>query len=147
MRKVVPLALVGLLALGAAGCAATQQGYGKQKVVYHFNTDDAKTLKGGLKNIQNHINAVGKDNLDLKVVMHGNGLALLKMAKEDEDMKASVDKLKMQGIGFSVCANTLKGKKINYKTDLHDVSEKDIVPSGVAEIAHLQQLGYTYVKP
>jgi len=27
------------------------------------------------------------------------------------------------------------------------VSEKDIVPSGVAEIAALQQKGYVYVKP
>ncbi|MBI3574655.1 MAG: hypothetical protein HY083_03230, partial [Gammaproteobacteria bacterium] len=46
-----------------------------------------------------------------------------------------------------VCANTLKGKKLNYKTDLYDVSEKDIVPSGVAEIAHLEKQGYTYLKP
>jgi intracellular sulfur oxidation DsrE/DsrF family protein len=147
MRKVVPLALVGLLALGAAGCATTEQGYGKQKVVYHINTDDPKVLKAAVGNIQNHINAVGKDNLDLKVVMHGPGLDLLARAKDDEDLKGKVDKLKFQGIGFQVCANTLKGKKINYKTDLHDVSEKDIVPSGVAEIANLQKLGYTYVKP
>jgi len=147
MRKIVPVVVVGLLSLLAAGCATTEQGYGKQKVVYHINSDDPKTLKAAVGNIQNHINAVGKDNLDLKVVMHGNGLELLKMAKEDEDMKGKVDKLKFQGIGFQVCANTLKGKKLNYKTDLHDVSEKDIVPSGVAEIAHLQQKGYTYVKP
>jgi intracellular sulfur oxidation DsrE/DsrF family protein len=146
MRKFVPLALLGLLALGAAGCATTD-GYGKQKVVYHVNSDDPKTLKAAVGNIQNHINAVGKENLDLRVVMHGNGLALLKMAKEDQEMKSKVDKLKMQGIAFNVCANTLKGKKLNYKTDLYDVSEKDIVPSGVAEIAHLQKLGYTYVKP
>ncbi|MEK7796288.1 MAG: DsrE family protein [Pseudomonadota bacterium] len=146
MRKFVPLALLGLLALGAAGCATTD-GYGKQKVVYHVNSDDPKTLKAAVGNIQNHINAVGKDNLDLKVVMHGNGLALLKVAKDDQEMKSKVDKLKFQGIGFQVCANTLKGKKLNYKTDLYDVSEKDIVPSGVAEIAHLQKIGYTYVKP
>ncbi len=146
MRKFLPLALLGLLTLGAAGCATTE-GYGKQKVVYHVNQDDPKVLNAALGNVQNHINAVGKDNLDLKVVMHGNGLDLLKLAKNDPDMKGKVDKLKMQGIGFQVCANTLKGKKINYKTDLYDVSEKDIVPSGVAEIAHLQKLGYTYVKP
>ena len=146
MRKFVPLALLGLLALGAAGCATTD-GYGKQKVVYHVNSDDPKTLKAAVGNIQNHINAVGKDNLDLKVVMHGNGLALLQVAKDDQEMKSKVDKLKFQGIGFQVCANTLKGKKLNYKTDLYDVSEKDIVPSGVAEIAHLQKIGYTYVKP
>ena len=146
MRKFVPLALLGLLALGAAGCATTD-GYGKQKVVYHVNSDDPKILKAAVGNVQNHINAVGKDNIDLKVVMHGNGLALLQVAKEDQDMKSKVDSLKLQGIGFQVCGNTLKGKKLNYKTDLYDVSEKDIVPSGVAEIAHLQKLGYTYVKP
>ena len=146
MRKFVPLALLGLLALGAAGCVTTE-GYGKQKVVYHVNSDDPKILKAAVGNIQNHINAVGKENLDLKVVMHGNGLALLQVAKEDQDMKSKVDNLKLQGIGFQVCANTLKGKKLNYKTDLYDVSEKDIVPSGVAEIAHLEKQGYTYIKP
>ncbi|HLD14466.1 MAG TPA: DsrE family protein [Burkholderiales bacterium] len=146
MRKIVSIVLLGLLAFGAAGCASTD-GYGKQKVVYHINSDDPKLLKASMKNVQNHINAVGKDNLDLKVVMHGNGLGLLKLAKSDEDVKTTVDKLKFQGIGFQVCANTLKGKKLNYKTDLYDVSEKDIVPSGVAEIAHLQKIGYTYVKP
>ena len=146
MRKIVSIVLLGLLAFGAAGCASTD-GYGKQKVVYHINSDDPKLLKASMKNVQNHINAVGKDNLDLKVVMHGNGLGLLKLAKSDEDVKTTVDKPKFQGIGFQVCANTLKGKKLNYKTDLYDVSEKDIVPSGVAEIAHLQKIGYTYVKP
>ena len=59
MRKFVPLALLGLLALGAAGCATTD-GYGKQKVVYHVNSDDPKTLKAAVGNIQNHINAVGQ---------------------------------------------------------------------------------------
>lgn len=147
MRKFVPIALLGLLAIGAAGCTTTSDGYGKQKVVYHINSDDPKVLKAAVGNIQNHINAVGKENLDLKVVMHGNGLALLQVAKEDQDMKSKVDNLKLQGIGFQVCANTLKGKKLNYKTDLYDVSEKDIVPSGVAEIAHLEKQGYTYLKP
>lgn len=146
MRKFVPIALLGLLAIGAAGCTTTD-GYGKQKVVYHINSDDPKVLKAAVGNIQNHINAVGKENLDLKVVMHGNGLALLQVAQNDQDMKSKVDNLKLQGIGFQVCANTLKGKKLNYKTDLYDVSEKDIVPSGVAEIAHLEKQGYTYLKP
>lgn len=146
MRKFVPLALLGLLALGTAGCATTE-GYGRQKVVYHVNSDDDKTLKAALGNIQNHINAVGKENIDLRVVMHGNGLALLQKTKDNQDTKSKVDNLKMQGVAFNVCANTLKGKKLNYKSDLYDVSEKDIVPSGVAEIAHLQKLGFTYVKP
>lgn len=144
MRKVVPLVLLGLLALGATGCATTSQE--KMKAVYHVNSDDPKTLKAALGNIQNHINAIGKDKADIKVVMHGNGLAMLKLAKTDEDVKAKVDKLKLEGVAFNVCANTLKAKKID-KGDLYDVSDKDIVPSGVAEIAILQSKGYAYIKP
>jgi uncharacterized protein len=148
MRKYLPIVLVGLLTLSAAGCATDQgQGYGKQKVVYHINYDDEKELTGAMRNIQNHINAVGKENLDLRVVMHGPGVSLLKLAQTSPDMADKVANLKKQGIHFNVCANTLKGKKLNYKTDLYDVGEKDIVPSGVAEIAHLQRQGYSYVKP
>jgi len=147
MSKYLSIALVAL-ALGASGCATMEQGYGKQKVVYQVNSDDPKIHKAVVGNIQNHINAVGKENLDLRVVMHGSGLDLLsKTAKNDVDFKSKVDNLKMQGIAFNVCGNTVKYKKINYKDDLHDVKEGDIVPSGVAEIAHLQKLGYSYVKP
>src|SRR3989304_6428431 len=112
MRKFLPLALLGLLALGAAGCATTE-GYGKQKVVYHINTDDPKVPKAAMNNAQNHINAVGKENIDLRVVMHRPGVDLLSLAKKDEGVKGNVDKLKMQGIAFNVCANTLKGRQIN----------------------------------
>jgi intracellular sulfur oxidation DsrE/DsrF family protein len=150
MRKILPIALMGVLALGLgakAVMAAETTKYEKQKVVYHVNGDDEKQLKATLANIQNHINAVGKENLDLRVVMHGNGVALLQKANTDPDMQSKVINLKKQGIHFNVCANTLKGKKINYKNDMFDVSEQDIVPSGVAEIAALQAKGYSYVKP
>ena len=122
-------------------------GYSKQKVVYHINYDDPKMQKGAMRNIQNHINAVGKENLDLRVVMHGNGLSLLARANEDMNFQSQVLNLKTQGIQFNVCANTLRGRKISYVDDLFDVDETDIVPSGVAEIAHLQSQGYSYIKP
>lgn len=133
--------------------------YGKQKVVYHINYDNPKKQAGALRNIQNHINAVGAENLDLKVVLHGNGLALLlepdslaklkkfKYANADDTMTAKIDSLKDQGIEFNVCENTVKGRKVDVDTDLYNVEKKDIVPSGVAEVARLQQMGYSYVKP
>ena len=130
----------------------------KQKVVYHINYDDPKHQAAALRNIQNHINAVGADNLDLKVVMHGKGLALLlypdakdktkmQVANADDKMQAKVAGLKDQGIEFQVCANTLKGKKIDADDDLYDVSKADIIPSGVAQLAILQAQGYAYLRP
>ena len=148
-----------------AGCASlgtdTSTGgrYSKQKVVYHINYDNPKKQAGALKNIQNHINAVGAENLDIKVVMHGHGLSLLldpeslsklkkfKHANATDNMTAKVDNLKDQGVDFNVCANTVKGRKVDLESDLYNVEQSDVVPSGVAELAHLQQLGYTYIKP
>ena len=133
--------------------------YGKQKVVYHINYDNPKKQSGALRNIQNHINAVGAENLDLRVVLHGHGLSLLldpdslaklkkfKHANANETMTAKIDNLKNQGIKFNVCANTVRGRKVDINSDLHNVDKSDIVPSGVAELAHLQSLGYAYVKP
>lgn len=132
--------------------------YGNQKVVYHINYDNPKAQAGALRNIQNHINAVGKDKLEIRVVMHGKGLSLLldpeaapktklPQGNATDTMQAKISGLKDQGVGFQVCANTLKGKQISVENDLYDVSQADIVPSGVAELAHLQSMGYAYIKP
>jgi hypothetical protein len=130
--------------------ADASERYGKQKVVYHINYDggpESKKYKGAMRNIQNHINAVGAENMDIKVVLHGNGLGVLMSAKEDDTLQTAVSSLKGQNVSFQVCNNTLKGRKISYSNDLYDVWEEDIVPSGVAELSHLQQQGYTYIKP
>ena len=155
-RLVITTLLVSsFLVAGQAGAGD----YGKQKVVYHINYDNPKQQAGALRNIQNHINAVGAENLDLKVVLHGNGLALLlepdsldklkkfKHANADDKMTAKVTDLKGQGVDFHVCANTVRGRKVDVETDLYDVSKDDIVPSGVAEVAKLQAMGYSYIKP
>lgn len=139
--------------------ASANERYGKQKVVYHINYDTPKKQAGALRNIQNHINAVGAENLDLKVVLHGNGLALLlepdsldklkkfKHANASETMTAKIDSLKDQGVEFNVCANTVRGRKVDLEHDLYNVDKKDVVPSGVAEVARLQAMGYSYIKP
>ena len=138
-----------LIMLTQVGDADAGERYSKQKVVYHINYPGGKGDKkyaGAMRNIQNHINAVGAKNLDLKVVLHGNGVALLKSAKKTGNLQTAVANLKSQSIKFQVCANTLKRRKIPMDS-LYEVFDEDIVPSGVAELAHLQAQGYTYIKP
>lgn len=150
------LALFTLLVLTIG---ATQAGdrYGKQKVVYHMNVDDAPTQTATLGNIQNHINAVGADNIEVKVVMHGDGISLvmepdalkgtkMKAANSTPEIQAKISGLKQQGVKFEICANTLTGRNVPMNA-LYDTDETDIVPSGVAELSRLQQMGYTYIKP
>jgi hypothetical protein len=141
----------------AAMAVQADDRYGKQKVVYHINMDDPATQAAALGNIQNHINAVGAENLELKVVMHGDGVSLvlepdalagtkMKAANATDEMQARISGLKNQGVKFEICANTLKGRNVPMDA-LYDTSEADIVPSGVADLSRLQQLGYTYIKP
>lgn len=152
LKSLLALVMGAVVTLAAVGTAqaADESRYGKQKVVYHINYDGGEGGKkyfGALRNIQNHINAVGKDNIEVKVVMHGNGLGLLKQAKDDLKLQGNVTNLKTQNVTFDVCSNTLKGRKIDKDKDLFEVYDEDIVPSGVAEVSRLQQMGYTYIKP
>jgi intracellular sulfur oxidation DsrE/DsrF family protein len=127
-----------------------QERYGKQKVVYHINYnggEEDRAYRGALRNMQNHINAVGAENMEIKLVLHGNGLGLLAAAKSNDMLQGQVLELKGQNVSIHVCNNTLRGRKISYENDLFDVFEEDIVPSGVAELSHLQMQGFTYIKP
>ena len=161
MKTILKIAIFALMTsvFWVTSTVASDNGYEKQKVVYHINYDNPKAQTGALRNIQNHINAVGAENLELKVVLHGNGLALLlepasleklgnfKHANATDQMTARISGLKDQGVKFNVCGNTINGRKVDYMNDLYDVSEEDIVPSGVAEVAKLQSQGYAYIKP
>ena len=157
LTRVLLGALVGLTSLLGIQTNAMAD-YGKQQVVYHVNHDNAKRQGGVLRNIQNHINAVGAENMNIQVVMHGNGLSLLVLPEEaanvknlkgnaDEKMQMRISSLKAQGVEFKICANTLKGRKVTLDEHLFDASQSDVVPSGVAEIAKLQGKGYSYLRP
>lgn len=122
----------------------------KVKVVYHFNSDDQKIHKAGLINIQNHLDAVGKENVEIIAVLHGQGLTMLQKGKTEEDNFLRVENLKKQGVKFGVCNVTITKQNLN-KDELFvgssKIKDSDIVPSGVAEIAKLQSEGYAYIKP
>jgi uncharacterized protein len=151
------LLLIGLVM--TMGTALAGERYGHQKVVYQINYDDPKHQVAALRNIQNHINAVGKENIDLKVVLYGDGLSLLiypdslakltkfKHANATDEMAARIDGLKSQGVSFQICGNTVKGRNVDLASDLYDADPEDVVPSGVAELARLEGMGYSYIKP
>ena len=154
MRRVVSLISAAIMGLALVGCATVPP---KQKVVYHINGGDAGQQAAALSNIRNHLSAMGVDKVDVKVVMHGDGLSLLlppenlsqtkmKTANANLQMQARIDALKNDGVQFQVCANTLEGRGIP-KSVLYGFQESDIVPSGVAQLSILQTQGYTYIKP
>ena len=149
--RILALAAIVGLGVSTAQAGSANNGYDKQKVVYHIN--DVHSATGALRNVKNHLNALGDKNAEIIVVTHSSGaFALVDGAMGKKDKKTgkvynfndAIAGLANRGVKFQICANTIRGKKID-KNKINEHAE--IIPSGVAHVAHLQQQGYLYVKP
>ena len=142
MRALIPLLLL-------TGCAATggsvTSPVGPDKVVYHLNSG-LEQASNGLRNIRNHLEVNPK--AQIVVVAHAQGVDYLMKDKKDANgspYETAVEDLKRQGVRFDVCEITLRNRKLNRGQFIADAT---FVPSGVAEIARLQQReGYAYLRP
>lgn len=120
--------------------------YGTLKVVVPMTTDD-KSIQGmKLRNIENSLNSVAKWGGELQgsVVIYAKGVSLLK--NPDSEIQKKIDALKVRGVRFVVCDNTLREQGIDFH-QLYHVTDRDIVPSGFAEVAYLQSRENYVVDP
>lgn len=142
-RLAVFAVAAGFLALG--GCAATNsKSTNPIKTVYHINNSDVAAV--AMNNIKNQMTA--DPTAKITVVTHGKGIDFLLDGAADKNgnpYNIKVEELMAQGVDFRVCNNTLVSRKIDPKTVIPGAK---IVPSGVAELAKLQNAeGYVYIKP
>jgi intracellular sulfur oxidation DsrE/DsrF family protein len=125
---------------------AWAQNYAPQQVVYHVSYGEISRINATFSNINNHIEAVGEDSMDLKVVVHGPALEYFIEAKNDPAKQMTLDSLRFQHVQFLICGNTLLGYRLTREA-LYEVEEEDIVQAGLPAIVALQQAGYIYVRP
>ena len=134
-------------ALILAGCAGTslKDPVGPDKVVYHLNSG-LEQASDGLRNIRNHLEVNPK--AQIVVVAHALGVDYLMKGAKDRNgnpYDVAVEQLVNEGVRFDVCEITLRNRGL--KRDQF-IPEALFVPSGVAEIARLQQReGYAYLRP
>ncbi len=141
------LALAMLATLGATGVEATHsKEYAKKhKIFYHLNEAGNAKAIAVLTNIQNHVDTVGWQNIEaLELVVHGPALKSFLARDLDPEVKGKLEKLMAGGLKIDACQITLKRQKLDVRELLEGLTA---VPSGVARVMELQELGYTYVKP
>jgi len=149
MRYGVLVSVIVLAGLtGSLVTAATsdiKNPVGPDKVVYHISNTEQQT-KLALQYIRNHLEVNPKANI--VVVTHALGVDFLRAGLRDKNgnpYNVPVEELDFQGVRFYVCEITLRERKMK-KSEF--IPEAHVVPSGVAEIARLQQReGYAYIKP
>jgi intracellular sulfur oxidation DsrE/DsrF family protein len=155
-RRLLSL-LLALFALCTAGLTA--QAGERSKIVFHVNTEDPDQQLVVLRNLHNHIASVGADNLDIKVMLQGEGVTLLLLpealahtkrlhyANATPEIRRRIDELRGDGVHFEVSKPSLTEHAIDPGRDLYQVQAEDIVPNALAYLTKLQQHGYTYIKP
>ena len=144
------LILTVLLAPAAMAQSAAPDAdyYTFQKVVYQNDggTPDNKAyFHRLLHHIAAHIKATN-GKVEIRVVNFAGGVQMLVMAKDDAELAGQIDELRGKGVRFLICRNTLEGMKMT-AAELYHVPDSDVVPSGVAEIARLQGMGFVYIHP
>jgi intracellular sulfur oxidation DsrE/DsrF family protein len=140
MNRAAPARFFLFLAALLAALPALAQ----DKVVYHFS--EAEQASRGLEYIRNHLEVNPK--AVIVVVAHAGGVDfLMKGAKSarGNEFRQGVEDLELQGVKFAVCEITLRERGLKREQFLPLAK---FVPSGVAEIARLQQReGYAYLRP
>jgi intracellular sulfur oxidation DsrE/DsrF family protein len=160
------IALSGAALSGAmatrAGAAPQALGFGAFKkdtdfaCVYHCDFGDAGRFGQMLGNINNHLSVYDFDPMRMKIVIvaHGPGLKFFladlagtPWADEtiDPDLYTRAIGLSKYGVEAYLCQITFKRLNIEVAKARSDSFLK-LVPSGVATVAELQSLGYSYLK-
>lgn len=136
---------LALLAASVALFASVSGAQEPVRVVYHFG-EGLEQASRGLQYIRNHLEVDPK--AQVVVVTHAAGVDfLMKGAKTSRgnEYRQDIEDLDLLGVKFRVCEITLRERGLPRD---RFVAEARFVPSGVAEIARLQQReGFAYLKP
>jgi uncharacterized protein len=123
---------------------AEQQGSdGRHHVVMHVNSGDEKIQKGALNNIKHLYQELGAERLQVELVVHGAGLALL--TRKATTLGSELAKLKADyGVHYTACSNTMKAMKLTRGDLIDEVG--DTVPA-IVRLMERQEQGWAYIKP
>ncbi len=125
----------------AAADAGSQAANTREKVVLQVSDSEPGKWNLALNNAKNLQEALGKDNVDVEIVVYGPGIGMLKFESE---VGARIDKAKADGVKIVACENTMKKMKLT-KPDM--LSSIGYVPAGVVELIHKQREGWAYIRP
>jgi len=126
-----------VLTHSAVSMAAQQ----KAKIVLQVSDNDPAKWNLALNNARNAQDDLGKDNIDIEIVVYGPGIHMLRM---EATTATRVTQAIKSGISVVACENTMTAQKIN-KADMHDAIS--YVPAGVIQLMKRQQQGWAYIRP
>lgn len=133
---------------GMTAAPASDSYYQFQKVVYQNSgglPDDRAYFLRVLRNIGAHVTAT-EGNVEIRLVSFSGGVKVFQQAKTDSELAKAIDAVRERKVRLLLCRNTMRAMNLTID-DVYGVTEADVVPSGVAELARLQGQGFVYIHP
>lgn len=121
--------------------AATQSTNKKEKVVFQVSDADPTKWNLALNNMKNVQEALGKEKVDIELVVYGPGIGML---KAESTAGNRVNDAVADGVKVVACEVTMKAQKLTKDDMLGSVG---YVPGGVIELMKKQKQGYAYIRP
>jgi len=117
-----------------------------RKMVIQVNSSDPVTQKMALNSAKNLKKLLGKDAVDVEVVVYGPGLSMIKSSGRPADKVKTL--MADYGVNVSVCNGALKAyAKRHGGRELEIIKGISKVPTGAIRILELQEQGYAYLRP
>ncbi len=119
------------------------------RLVIQVDSNDSALMTLALNNITNvaeYYQRAGEE-VQIELVAFGPGLHMLR--EDNSPVKERLRKLKatLPNLTLSACEHTLNGMKRNEGREIPLMAEAVPVPSGVVRLMHLQEQGWSYIRP
>ena len=148
LRSLSVAIAIGLLS-AAPGAAAEEAK--SHRVAIQVNQNDPDVMNLALNNAQNvieYFNARGED-IAVEIVTYGPGLHMLRADTSPvrDRIKWMVEQMFPAKIAFAACNITKQGMEKREGHAIAILPEATIVPSGMVRLMHLQEQGWSYIRP
>ncbi len=131
---------LALSAMASTGMAAEQLKYQVLLQVSENSIDKMRTTLNNARNLQHEF---GPDNVEVEIVVYGDGINTLKYYAPIP-IADKVEELTTEGVRIVACEIAMRTHKLRPSDMLQQVR---YVPSGVSELVEKQYQGWAYVRP
>ncbi len=137
------LAFSALVSLCMTGLLA-QTNVPKYRVVFEVlhGPEQWETYMKSIRNVQK---ALGVENVEIEVVVHGQALHMMRTTNDDtpEIVRSEISELSRIGVDFAVCSNSMRSRNVS-KEELYPFAV--VVDAALAEIIRKQEEGWSFIK-
>jgi len=114
---------------------------GRHKVVFQVSDNDPAKWNLALNNVRNIQQDLGRENVEVELVVYGPGLDMLKL---DSTVAARVAETLGSGAGIIAGENIMRGGKLTKNDLLPDIG---FVKAGITVLMLRQREGWAYIRP